>query len=44
MTKAPSEWLSQVREEPLEPGLPICDAHRHLWNRPASRYLIDDLI
>jgi len=24
-------WIAQVREEPLEPELPICDPHHHLW-------------
>jgi predicted TIM-barrel fold metal-dependent hydrolase len=24
-------WLAQVEEEALEPELPICDAHHHLW-------------
>lgn len=27
----------------LEPDLPICDAHHHLWDRPGNRYLLDDL-
>lgn len=25
-------WLDQVREEILEPDLPICDPHHHLWD------------
>lgn len=24
-------WIDQVKEAPLEPDLPICDAHHHLW-------------
>jgi L-fuconolactonase len=24
-------WIDQVHEEPLEPDLPICDPHHHLW-------------
>ena len=44
MTRDLNEWLGQVQEEPLEPELPICDAHHHLWDRPTSRYLIDDLV
>jgi predicted TIM-barrel fold metal-dependent hydrolase len=32
------------REEILEPGLPICDPHHHLWRFPASRYLLEDLL
>jgi predicted TIM-barrel fold metal-dependent hydrolase len=26
-----AEWLNQVTEPVLEPELPICDAHHHLW-------------
>jgi hypothetical protein len=28
-------------ESPLEPELPICDAHHHLWKRPPSGYMLD---
>jgi L-fuconolactonase len=31
-------------ESPLEPELPICDAHHHLWERPPSGYMLDDLL
>jgi len=31
-------------EEILEPGLPICDPHHHLWDFPNSRYLLDELL
>jgi L-fuconolactonase len=30
-------------EAPLDPGLPICDPHHHLWDHPTSRYLLDEL-
>ena len=30
-------------EDAIEPDLPICDPHHHLWNNPDSRYLLDDL-
>jgi predicted TIM-barrel fold metal-dependent hydrolase len=33
-----------VREEILEPELPICDPHHHLWDHPRSRYLLDELL
>lgn len=34
----------QVEWEPvLEPELPICDAHHHLWQRPTHRYLLEEL-
>ncbi|MCH8507080.1 MAG: amidohydrolase family protein [Ectothiorhodospiraceae bacterium] len=38
------QWLDQVREAPLEPALPICDPHHHLWDRAGSRYLLDELL
>ena len=31
MTTDHSAWLAQVSEAALEPDLPICDAHHHLW-------------
>jgi len=37
-------WLALTVEEPLEPELPICDPHHHLWHRPDSRYLLEDLV
>jgi hypothetical protein len=37
-------WLDQVVEETLEPDLPICDPHHHLWDYPESRYLLDELL
>jgi predicted TIM-barrel fold metal-dependent hydrolase len=33
-----------AEEEVLEPGLPICDPHHHLWDYPASRYLLPELL
>jgi L-fuconolactonase len=37
-------WLGSVTEEALEPDMPICDPHHHLWDRPNSCYLLDDLL
>ena len=35
-------------EEPLEPDLPICDPHHHLWDmrttRVSERYLLDEVL
>jgi len=31
-------------KEILEPDLPICDPHHHLWDFPASRYLLPELL
>lgn len=36
-------WLALVVEEPLEPDLPICDPHHHLWDRAGQRYFLPDL-
>ncbi len=41
-------WLNQVNEAALEPDLPICDPHHHLWDRREGRverrYLIDEIM
>jgi predicted TIM-barrel fold metal-dependent hydrolase len=37
-------WLAQVQEEVLDPLLPICDPHHHLWDHPDNRYLLDELL
>ena len=36
-------WLGRLREDILEPDLPIIDAHHHLWERASGRYLLDEL-
>ncbi|MBT2336622.1 amidohydrolase family protein [Variovorax paradoxus] len=38
------EWLAATREEPLEPDIPVVDSHHHLYDRPGSRYLLDDFL
>ena len=42
------DWLNLVIEETLEPDLPICDPHHHLWEfnhtRAAHRYLLDEIL
>lgn len=38
------EWLERVKEPPLDPQLPIIDAHHHLWDRSGSRYLLDEYL
>lgn len=47
MTPEHRAWLALVDEEPIEPELPICDAHHHLWRStslyPGDVYLADDL-
>lgn len=31
-------------EDVLDPDLPICDPHHHLWDFPSGRYLLQDLL
>ena len=36
------EWLRQVKENIVEPEMPIIDPHHHLWPGE-SQYLLEDL-
>jgi L-fuconolactonase len=36
-------WLNRLCEDIIDPGLPIVDAHHHLWERPSGRYLLEEL-
>ena len=42
------DWLVATTEAPIEPDLPICDPHHHLWDhrreRVAPRYLLDEIL
>jgi len=39
------KWLALTVEEPLEPDLPICDTHHHLWhNRSGVRYMLEEFL
>lgn len=38
------EWLALHEEPALEPGLPIVDAHHHLWELPGKSYHTGDLL
>jgi L-fuconolactonase len=44
MSKEFDKQSTMTSEAPLEPALPICDPHHHLWDRPNDRYFLDDLI
>ncbi len=35
--------MKNVSEATLEPDLPICDPHHHLWDRPGNRYMLEEL-
>lgn len=37
------DWLSTRQEIALNPATPIIDPHHHLWDRPTSRYLAEEL-
>lgn len=43
MDSAHDAWLHRNVEEVLEPEMPICDPHHHLWDYPTDRYLLDEL-
>lgn len=38
------DWLAQHAEPVLEAELPIVDPHHHLWDMPATRYLLPELL
>ena len=44
MAAARDAWLQLTTEPTLDPDLPICDPHHHLWDRPDDRYLLDELL
>jgi len=44
MPAAPEQWLALVREDALDPDLPIIDAHHHLWDYPDNRYGANDFL
>ena len=37
-------WTNLLTEAPLEPELPIVDAHHHLWDDERGRYLLEDYL
>ena len=42
------DWLAQTVETALEPDLPICDPHHHLWDfrkgTVQGRYLLEEIL
>lgn len=38
------EWLATRDEAAIEPALPIVDAHHHLYERPGTRYLLEEFL
>ena len=37
-------WLDQVKEDIIDPDLPIVDPHHHLWTRNAQVYEVEQLL
>lgn len=37
-------WLARTVETAIDPDLPICDPHHHLWEFPDNRYLVDEFL
>jgi predicted TIM-barrel fold metal-dependent hydrolase len=50
MVNKPEGVARAITEEPIDPELPICDPHHHLWDWPTrrdfpgSRYLLEELL
>ncbi len=38
------DWVAKVKEEALEPALPIVNPHHHLWQRAGNDYMFHDLL
>jgi L-fuconolactonase len=39
-----TRWLARLREEIIDPALPIIDCHHHLWDLAGYQYFLDDLL
>jgi L-fuconolactonase len=37
-------WLKLTTEEVIDPELPICDTHHHLWDHPGDLYMVDKFL
>jgi predicted TIM-barrel fold metal-dependent hydrolase len=38
------DWLSLTKEEVIDPDIPICDPHHHLWYDELIKYSIEDFL
>jgi len=38
------EWLTGTIEAAIDTDIEICDPHHHLWEFPASRYLVEEFL
>ena len=39
-----ADWLALVQEAAIEPDLPICDAHHHLFDLPGFAYMLPQFL
>ena len=39
-----ADWRDLGEETAIDPGLPICDPHHHLWSYPDSVFLVDEFL
>ncbi len=44
MTTEHEAWLALTLEDAIEPELPICDPHHHLWGLPRGHYFLEELL
>jgi L-fuconolactonase len=40
----PEEWIQLTSEDAIDPELPICDAHHHLWYETENGYSLEDYL
>lgn len=39
--KINESWLDFTKEDIIDPDLPICDCHHHLWDNPDNTYMLE---
>jgi L-fuconolactonase len=44
MSNEHEAWLGLTKEDPIEPELPICDPHHHLWGPPRGPYFLEEFL
>jgi L-fuconolactonase len=44
MAMVREEWLKHTVEDAIEPDLPVCDAHHHLWYQDGESYRLEQFL
>jgi len=44
VTEVREDWLKLTLEEALDPDLPICDPHHHLWYQSEHSYTLENFL